>query len=216
MVKVKICGLTSPEDAKMARDLGADLVGVIVNVTVSTPREISSGKAEDILDSVRDQADTVVVTMPETLEEVNNLADRLDPDYLQIHSSLSPSKLLQIKRETGRKIIGVLSIPQNPNNSGDVISRAKEIEEVSDFVLLDTKSNGGGGTGKSHDWSMSSVINEGLNTPIILAGGLNPSNVQRALEKVNPFGVDVSSGVETEPGKKDPDLLKEFIEKAGE
>lgn len=215
MVKVKICGLTAHEDAKLACDLGADMIGVIIKVDVSTPREVDFSQARKILGSVSRGVSTVAVSMPKGLEEAQELAGELDTDYLQIHFPLLQSELRRIRKEIGRDLIGVVSVPRNPEDPEEVISRAKGIAQVSDFLLLDTKGQAGGGTGKTHDWRTSLNIKEALDTPLILAGGLNPSNVRSAIEEVDPYGVDVASGVEREPGRKDPELVKSFIQNAG-
>lgn len=215
MVKVKVCGLTSTEDAEIVCNNGADFVGVIVDVKVPTSREISPAEAREILETVPDDVQKVVVTMPENLQELKDLEKKIDSDYFQIHSHLSDSQLREIGEEIGRKIIGVISVPQKSRGGGKTITRAKRIGEVTDLLLLDTN-GGGGGTGKTHDWEISSKIGESLETPIILAGGLNPSNVKRAVEKVNPFAVDAASGLESEPGRKDPGLVRKFFDEVGE
>ncbi len=96
-----------------------------------------------------------------------------------------------------------------------LIDKAKEVAKASDLLLLDTKGASGGGTGEVHDWSVSSKICKAVKVPVILAGGLNPSNVQKAVGRVNPFGVDVASGVETKPGRKDRKMVDKFVNEAG-
>lgn len=214
MVKVKICGLTSLEDAEMVCNAGADFLGVIVDVDVSTPREISPDRARKILKTVPGDVRKVMVTMTESLEEIKKLEEKIDPDYLQIHSELTPSQLQKFKKVCEKKIICVASIPKNPENPEKIISMSKRIGNTADLLLLDTKGPGGG-TGKVHNWEISFRIRNSLETPLILAGGLSPSNVKKAIEKVNPYAVDVASGVESEPGKKDPELVKEFFDKVG-
>lgn len=215
MVKVKICGLTSPKDAELACELGVDFLGVIVDVSVDTPREINFDRARKVLEAASEQVDTVAVTMPESWEDALKVSEEIGPDYLQIHSSLPKSQLRQIKREANSKIIGVSSIPQEPTNPDDLLSRAKETAQAADLLLLDSGGSSEGGTGKTHDWDVSAMICESLDTPVILAGGLNPTNVKEAIGRVNPFGVDVASGVEVKPGRKDPELMKKFIENVG-
>lgn len=216
MVKVKICGFTTPEDARTACDCGADMIGVISRVTVSTPRELSFLQARKILGAVPEGIDTVAVSMPRNLEEAKVLDEELDTDYLQVHSPLSRPELQRIKEEIRKKIIGVFSVPEEFDEPEELISQAQEIAQASDILLIDTHSDAGGGTGRVHDWTISREIVEALDTPVILAGGLGPSNVQRAIKEVSPHGVDVASGVEAEPGRKSPELIKEFIGKASE
>lgn len=215
MVKVKICGLTSPEDAELASRLGADLLGVIVEVGVDTPREISFERARRVLESAPEKVETVAVTMPESPEDALRVSEEINPDYLQIHSPLPRPQLERIKRETNKELIGVVSIPQDTTNSDNIFSRARNIAQATDLLLLDSGGSSGGGTGETHDWSMSSAICENLETPVILAGGLTPANVREAIREVRPFGVDVASGVEVDPGKKDPGLMRKFIEGVG-
>lgn len=215
MVKVKICGITNSKDAKIACEFGADMIGVIVKVNKSTPREISIPKAANILKTVNDDIQKVVVTIPETIDDAKEVADDLNPDYLQIHYQLSNSKLEEIKEETGKPIIGVIKISKTTEDEKEKISQVKETAQVADLLLLDTKSSKGGGTGKTHNWNLSSLLKKSISTPIILAGGLKPSNVRQAVNKVNPHGVDTSSGIESKPGEKDSQLLKKFVKKAG-
>ncbi|KXA88992.1 hypothetical protein AKJ57_05990, partial [candidate division MSBL1 archaeon SCGC-AAA259A05] len=123
MVRIKLCGHTTPDDAKLASKLGADMIGVIVGVSVSTPREVSLVQARKILDSISGAAETVAVTMPESFEEGKDLAAKLDVDYLQIHSSLPASELGRIKEGTGKKIIGVSKVTRGSLGSHELISR---------------------------------------------------------------------------------------------
>lgn len=214
MIKtIKICGITSTGDARMVCDLGADMVGVIVDVDVSTPREIEPKLAAEILEEIPDNIESVVVTMPSSVEEAVELSNDLNPDYLQIHNDLPPSKIREIRDKTGVRIIGVFSVSKDTNGSSDEADQARAIAEVSDLLLLDTEGPSySGGTGESHDWNVSLDIRRYLDTPLILAGGLTPDNVRQGIEFVNPFGIDVASGVEAEPGRKDSKLVGEFIQ----
>ncbi len=214
MVRIKICGLTSARDAEMVCNKGADFVGVIVNVDVPTPREITPGKAREILKNVPSHVHEVVVTMAESVEGIKNLEEEIEPDYFQIHSDLSQSQLQEIGEGIEGKIIGFISIPKNTERSEEIVTRARKIGNAADLLLLDTKGSGGG-TGEVHDWETSLEVRDSLPTPLILAGGLTPSNVDRAVRKVSPYGVDVASGVESEPGKKDPQLVGKFFDRVG-
>ncbi len=151
MVKVKICGITNHRDAELASEAGADMLGVIVNVNVSTPREISVSKASSILEKVNDKVETVVVTMPENADEAEKVAEKINPDYLQIHLPLSSTALKNIKKQTGKPIIGVSKIPARLEDKKEKIIQTKELSQVSDLLLLDTQSQEGGGTGRTHN-----------------------------------------------------------------
>lgn len=216
MVKVKICGLTRVEDVKTAYEAGADMIGVIVNAKVPTPRNLDYDEARKILEQTPSGIEKVVVGMPGDLSEGLEIIEELDPDYLQMHSYPSLSEVGELKDITGKKLIITVSIPRKSLDSAKLIVRAEEVAEVSDFILLDTEGPGGGETGKTHDWTASRKIRDALETPVFLAGGLNPSNVREAIEKVQPYGVDVASGIEAEPGIKDPEKVKAFVKASKE
>lgn len=212
MVEVKICGFMNPVDAKVACELGADMIGVIVEIRGSN-RSITIEQARKIL-AAASKVDKVAVVMPDCLEDAARVAHELRPDYLQIHSDFTAEQLEKLKELAGAKIIGVVAVPQKIGDEGAVLNRASEVSEAADYVLLDTKGPAGGGTGLTHDWNFSRKIRESLDKPVFLAGGLNPANVREAIKVVRPHGVDVASGVESSPGKKDPKLMRAFIEAA--
>lgn len=211
MVKVKICGFTRADDVKASSDLGVDMVGVILIPSAS--RGITLEQAQDVL-KVGKSVDKVAVIMPDSPAEASAVARRLNPDYLQIHSKFSAAQLAEIKKLSGKKIIGVVAIPQKILDRKEILDRAIEVSKAVDYILLDTKGSSGGGTGLTHDWKFSREIRDVVGKPIFLAGGLNPKNVKSAIEVVQPYGVDVATGVESAIGKKDPKLMREFIEAA--
>jgi phosphoribosylanthranilate isomerase len=211
MVKVKICGFTRADDVKTASDLGVDMVGVIV--IPSSSRGLTLEQAKDVLKAGKN-ADKVAVIMPDSPAEASAVARKLNPDYLQIHSEFSVAQLSEIKKLSGKKIIGVMAIPQKILDRKEILDRAIEVSKAVDYILLDTKGSSGGGTGLTHDWGFSREIRDAVGKPIFLAGGLNPNNVKAAIEVVQPYGVDVATGVESALGKKDPKLMRAFIEVA--
>lgn len=215
MVKVKICGLTGVEEAKALRASGADMMGVIVNAKIPTPRNLNYKDARGILSKAPSGIERVAVGMPEDLREGLEIIDELDPDYLQMHSYPSLSEVRELNEITDKKLIMTLPIDREVMDSSVLAARAQEIAEVSDFLLLDTKLSYKG-MGKTHDWSVSRKIRDVVDTPAFLAGGLTPSNVRSAIEEVRPYGVDVASGVEKEPGKKDPKKVRAFIKASKE
>ncbi len=212
MVKVKICGFTDADDLRVACELGVDMVGVIL-VPGST-RCVTVEQAKQILAATAGGVAKVVVIMPRDPSELDKFARELKPDYLQIHLTFSEDELLEAKKRLGVKLIPVVAIPQKVENYQEILKRATEASEAADYLLLDTKGPSGGGTGLTHDWVLSWQIREAVNVPVFLAGGLNPSNVKEAIEAVRPYGVDVATGVESSPGKKDERLMREFIEAA--
>jgi phosphoribosylanthranilate isomerase len=214
MVAVKMCGFTRLEDAKLACDLGVDMVGVLVDLTVTSPREVGLPRARSILSTVPPNVETVVVSMPQDVEEARRLDGKIGSDFLQVHSFLEISEIEQIKETIAKKLIVVVSIGREEEGSEDSIAKVEKLSDVVDFLLLDTSSPSGGGTGRVHDWETSREIVDFFDGNVVLAGGLDPTNVGEAIEKVEPYGVDVASGVETIPGRKDPDLMEKFMEKS--
>ncbi|MCK4405381.1 MAG: phosphoribosylanthranilate isomerase [Hadesarchaea archaeon] len=214
MVKVKICGFTNPEDVKVACELGVDMVGAIL--VPKSSRYVTTMQARQILDAVSDGIAKVAVIMPKDSSEVEKMARELKPDYLQIHLTFPAGKLFDLKERLDTELIIVTPIPREIENRKKIIDRAIGVAEVADYVLLDTKGPSGGGTGLTHDWSLSGEIREAVKKPIFLAGGLNASNVGQAIKIVRPYGVDVATGVESSPGKKDARLMREFIGAVGE
>jgi phosphoribosylanthranilate isomerase len=212
-MRVKICGFTNPEDARIACGLGADMIGVIL--VPKSVRCVMPERAREIFTAVEDAA-KVAVLMPESPAELLEADRSLNPDYLQIHPTLPFQKLERVKGELNAKLILVIPVPTEGADREMLVEQAERAAGVADLLLVDTKGTRGGGTGLTHDWSISRAICESGSKPVLLAGGLNPSNVAEAVKLVRPYGVDVATGVEKAPGKKDPRLMKEFIRAAKE
>ena len=212
MVKVKMCGFTRGEDVKAACSLGVDMVGVIL--VPKSPRYVPVERAGKILKAAGEETAKVAVFIPGGPEDVEEIYRKLEPDYLQFHLTFPTEELLEIRGDLEAEIIVVVPIPRKIERHTDIVDRAIEVADVADFVLIDTKGPTGGGTGLTHNWNLSAVIRDVVDKPVFLAGGLNPSNVGDAIKIVRPYGVDVATGVESSPGKKDPKLMREFIEAA--
>lgn len=219
MVKVKICGITSAEDAIFAVESGADMIGMIIDVPVDTQRKISLEKAIEIS---KDIENVVAVLMPRSASEVLRVARELRPYAVQLHGYELNSFVREVKSSIHKKtkiiktvhidLDGKVKFPEGEDKS----SYLEDLEKIVDFVLLDTATFREGGTGMTHDWMVSRGIKDKIGLPIILAGGLTPENVSRAVKIVKPYAVDVASGVEICPGKKDPSKVKSFIKSARE
>jgi phosphoribosylanthranilate isomerase len=202
MAKVKICGITNLEDALIAQNYGADFVGFIF---ADSPRRIDPKKAGDIIAQLSPSVKIVALFVNEAKEKVLEVVDKLGRvDLLQFHGDETSE---YCRYFIGKKeIIKAFRIKDEAS-----IAPIKAFGNI-DFVLLDTFKQGQyGGTGKGFDLCLAFKVKQ-FNTPIFLSGGLKPDNVKEALEKVRPFCVDVSSGVEKEPGKKDAELVKRFIQ----
>jgi phosphoribosylanthranilate isomerase len=208
-VRVKICGITRKEDLDAAVAAGADAVGFVVGVA-SSPRNIALEKAEKLIRQVPPFVKSVLVTVPRGIDEFE-MYEKLNPDVIQIHGeNLHTAASVRLKIPN-TLLIGAVNAKLA--NALDVVSKAAKIF---DAVLLDSFTNGRyGGTGIVHDWELSKRVKQAIHPkPLILAGGLTPENVAEAVRTVRPYAVDVSSGVELQPGIKDHKKIIEFIKNA--
>jgi phosphoribosylanthranilate isomerase len=208
-VRVKICGITRKEDLDAAATAGADAVGFVVGVA-SSPRNIALEEAEKLIRQVPPFVKSVLVTVPRGIDEFETY-EKLNPDAIQIHGeNLHAAASVRLKIPN-TLLIGAVNA--NLANALNVISRASKLF---DAVLLDSFVNGRyGGTGIVHDWELSKRAKQAIHPkPLILAGGLNPENVAEAVRAVEPYAVDVSSGVERQPGIKDHKKMIDFIKNA--
>ena len=203
MTRVKICGITNKEDALIAINYGADAIGVI-NVK-GTPRFVDLNKAREIFDALPIFVSKVVVSMPESIEEALEIS-KTRANYIQLHGDEPLDFVRELKERTNLGIIKKISVDENS------LENSERYSKIVDAILLDTRVRGlSGGTGKTHDWDISRKIVESIRKPVILAGGLNPRNLEEAIEKVRPYAVNTSSGVESRPGKKDKRKVEQFI-----
>jgi phosphoribosylanthranilate isomerase len=205
MTRVKVCGTTTHEDLDAVVEAGADAVGFIVDVSVDTPREIPAKRAVELARAAPPFVTTVLVTMPESPEETVELASRVQPDVVQVHGELTPGDLAFLSAKVHGDVVKAVS-PES----------APAYDTIADALLVDSlDADGAGGTGETHDWERTRGLVETLDSPVVLAGGLTPDNVAEAVETVRPFGVDVASGVESGPGRKDADAVSAFVRAAG-
>jgi len=209
-VRVKICGMTREEDVAVALASGVDAVGFILGVP-SSPRNISMEKAERLIGLVPIFAKSVLVTVLTDVDELVGMYEKLKPDAIQIHGENPPDH--SIIREKLPNIPIIRAVSANPANA---IEKALEASKSFDAILLDSFAHGMyGGTGVVHDWKLSKRVKQAIYPkPLILAGGLKPENVREAIGFVEPYAVDVSSGVELQPGVKDHGKIEEFIKNA--
>lgn len=196
-MKVKICGVTTTEDALIATDAGADLIGL--NFYPKSPRFLSRAKATTIAQSLKSLLKPPIlvgVFVNETVETMKSVLDECGLDLAQL-SGDEPAEVLQAMGERGFK---VLRSNQTPSSSNQLL-------------LFDTHAAGQyGGTGQTADWESAARL--ATQCRLLLAGGLTPENVAAAVTRVRPWGVDVASGVESSPGVKDRSKVQSFIERA--
>ena len=204
MTRVKVCGITSRSDLAVAVEAGVDAVGFIVDVSVDTPREVTDQRAVELARATPPFVTTVLVTMPERPEETVELASRVQPDVVQVHGDLTSGDLAFLSAKAHGDVVKAVTPGSAP-----------EYDTVADALLVDSlDESGAGGTGEIHDWERTRELVDGLESPVVLAGGLTPENVAGAVEAVRPFGVDVASGVEREPGRKDAGKVSAFVSAA--
>lgn len=203
MTRVKVCGVTREVDLRVAVDAGADAVGLLCDVTVDSPREVDAGRAVELARAVPPFVTTVLVTMADP-ERAVDLAERVQPDAVQVHGDVSAGDLAYLSASVGATVLKATDADGAPGYA-----------DVADALLVDTVDEAGaGGTGRTHDWGRTREVVDSLDVPVVLAGGLTPDNVAEAVATVDPYGVDVASGVESAGGEKDQDAVRAFVERA--
>jgi phosphoribosylanthranilate isomerase len=200
-LRVKICGITNRDDALAAVDAGADALGFILYAP--SKRFIPIEQALAIVETLPPFVQTVAVTVDAT-REFSNLAWRKQLkqfNLAQLHGHESPVHVRAVSKYL--PVIKVFAANEAANISPDSYAASA--------FMLDTPSKNHGGTGRVFDWSLAAEFKKRTTKPLILSGGLNPENVATAIETVQPYAVDVASGVESSPGKKDRARLRDFI-----
>jgi len=202
--KVKICGLTTLEDARFVSGALADYLGFIFYP--ESPRYIEPAKAGAIINWLEGPG-KVGVFVNQPLDDVNSIAKQTGIDYVQLHGNESPDYLALVEKP----IIKAFHIEQDTDPS-ELISRIEPYLDQVEYLLFDTKSDTDwGGTGQTFDWNILDEISN--DKPFFLSGGLNAKNVQDAIQTVQPYAVDLSSGLEESPGLKDFDKIELFFDK---
>jgi phosphoribosylanthranilate isomerase len=200
-VTVKICGITNYEDASIAVGLGAGALGFIF---ADSPRQITPQKARDIIRAMPPFVKTVGVFVDEGTAAIREIIHYCGLDLVQLHGDESPDLCAELMPHT----IKALRIKDESSLRASRIYHGRVRA-----LLLDAYSKDkAGGTGKTFDWQLAIKFKK-LGIPIILAGGLGPSNIDGAISTVRPYAVDVNSGVEERPGKKSHTLMKDLMEK---
>lgn len=203
--RVKICGITSRQDAQMVIEAGADAIGLVF--ANASPRYIDSSQAADICETVPAFVSKVALFKDAEQSVVSAVLDEIDIDLIQFHGSETADFCEQFERPY-IKALGM----KTAEHDSDYLNNNLSIYSSARAILLDGHAPGeSGGTGEVFDWAAIASITRSTSMPVILAGGLNPGNVKQAIETVNPFAVDVSSGVESSPGQKDAVIVESFM-----
>ena len=204
-VEIKFCGMTRAADAEYAASLGAAYVGVIF---AESPRRVDAVAAAVVLAGVREGVSTVGVFDHALVETIATVASDVELDVVQLHGDPSPSVVERMRRGFSGAVWAAIRIDGNalPDNAAALLA-------VADAVVLDARVAGQlGGTGHSFDWDAiaRTLERRSDHARVVLAGGLRPENVARAVRIISPDVVDVSSGVETAPGIKDHARMRDF------
>ena len=199
MTRVKICGITNIDDALAAIEAGADALGFVF---AESPRKVTVPAVLNILEKIPPLVTTVGVFAKQDTDEVFKIWKQTNLHFAQLHG-YGP-----LKEPRWHRIIKAV----RATSWEDICAQLGDRSGVfSAAILLDAHVEGKmGGTGRTFDWDLA-IQAKSLGKPIILAGGLTPENVAEAVRKVQPYAVDVSSGVESSPGRKDHDKIREFI-----
>ncbi len=201
MTRVKICGVTEPDDALLAAELGAWAIGLIL--WPGSPRACPMDMAEEIGARLKRRLEVAGVFVNPTLDEITYAADRCSLALLQLHGDEGPAFCREAARRTGCKVIKAAPVKSVAS------VRALRSYRV-DYHLLDAHVPGErGGTGETFAWELARQRDRSV--PLILSGGLDAENVSSAIDATSPFAVDVATGTERAPGRKDPDRLRAFM-----
>jgi len=212
LFQIKICGITSGKDARFASLAGADAVGL--NFYDKSPRCIDLAAAELVMPAIPDKVTKVGVFVNSGADEINEIAARLDLDFLQLHGDEPPEFLGNFAQH---KIIRAFRCGDDGFSAiAQYLESCQALGRIPDAVLLDANQPGQyGGTGQAIDWHSVAQCREVLlDVPLVLAGGLTPFNITEAIDAARPDAVDVASGVESAPASKDVMLIRAFCTNA--
>jgi phosphoribosylanthranilate isomerase len=222
MVRVKICGNIDAAQIRMCVDAGVDCLGFVVEYPVTVPWNLDREDAAQIIPQVPPFVTRAVVTGG-AVGTVLEIAEFLRPHLIQLHTDNSPEEIQWLAAELATRGIGLicaLRINVSDGTASGTISNPMEASLALErtgirALLLDARTESmPAGTGRSVSFELARSVRQAISIPLILAGGLTPSNVQEAIRAVDPYGVDVISGVESSRGVKDPSLVREFVRRA--
>jgi phosphoribosylanthranilate isomerase len=215
---IQVAGVRDFAEAEMLVDAGVDWLGFPFVLPVNR-EDLSRAEAAQIvakLRVLRASVSCVLITYLDTASKALELARELGADGIQFHGDVRVTELEQLKQSSSATYV-IKSLVVRENNLDELKNKLAKYSNFVDAFITDTHdpiSGADGATGKTHNWNISGELVRLSPKPLILAGGLNPMNVRGAILKVRPFGVDVHTGVENVHGRKDPELVKAFVENA--
>ena len=215
---VKICGITSIHDARLAADAGADYVGVLVDVAVSE-RTRSTAQAVEI--ASESPIPTVILLYNRSTSDIQEIVSQVQPFAVQLLGQETPQQVEELKRTGACEFWKSVYLPAGSPKNVDIPAVRQEMQAYrnagADFLLFDSvdvslEKPRYGGTGKTCDWNVAAGLIEESPLPVFFAGGIRPENVKAAVETIRPHGIDLCSGVEASKGIKDPRKLEQLME----
>ena len=199
-MKIKICGITNKDDALNAIALNVDAIGFIFYA--NSPRSITKEKLEEFIIDIPPFVTTIGVFVNEDIDVIKETTERCQLNAIQLHGNESPKTCLSLQHQI------IKAIPVKESND---LNKIPQYKGSANAILLDTKAeNIHGGTGKTFDWGLAIEAKQ-FDTPLILSGGINEHNIEKAIKMVNPYAIHLSSGVEIEPGIKDYNKMNTII-----
>ncbi len=209
-VEVKICGLKTEAALNAALGAGADYVGLVFHA--ASPRNLDLATARMLAERARGRAKIVALLVDPDDKQLEDVVAAVEPDILQLHGNESPQRVVEVAKRFGRPVLKAVKVAGADDALGALAYAGK-----ADRILFDAKAPAGagalpGGNGIAFDWKALHDVRDRID--YMLAGGLTPGNVGEALRLTGATAVDVSSGVESRPGEKDPELIRRFLHAA--
>lgn len=214
---IQIAGVIDKEEAKLLMELGVDYLGFPLRLPVNK-EDLTEEEAVDVIKTITPPHSPVLITYLNTAEEIISFCNKLNVKIVQLHGDIRFDELVRTK--TLRPDIEIIkSLVVAKDNYDKLVKMVETFSPYVDAYITDTfdpETGAEGATGKTHDWSISKKLVELSPKPVIIAGGLNPSNVKKAILEIKPAGVDVHTGVELPDGRKSEELVKAFIKESKE
>jgi phosphoribosylanthranilate isomerase len=212
---IQVAGIIDSEEAEMLMNLGVDYLGFPLRLPVNKD-DLSEEEAVKVIKNIVLPHKPVLITYLDKAPEIIEFCDKLNVNIVQLHGHILIEELKKLK--TSRPDIEIIkSLVVYQDNYSELNSIVQNLSEWVDLFITDTfdpATGASGATGKTHDWKISSRLVEVSPKPVILAGGLNPSNVRQAILQIKPAGIDVHTGVESANGRKDYILVQNFVREA--
>lgn len=212
-MNIQMAGIRNIEDAVMCVECGVNIIGLLVGQEHASDDFISKELARDIKNALPSNIKTTLITHLEIAEQIIQIAEYIDVDYIQLHSHLDEREVQIIRNALPfKKIFRLIHI----DSDGKLLTDVDSIE-IADFYFTDsinTKTNQVGGTGLTHNLATDKMLIESLGKPVFIAGGLTPENVAEAIRTCKPFGVDVNSGCRGADGNRDREKVLAFVKNA--